>query len=133
MPHYRVCVLTDDNQIWGPPIDVTFENDQDAILQTERLVDGNDVELWRGSRLVARIRSADREGVAKPSRPLAGTFFLIGVGSPLRAAVSPPAWHRACRDARLGPFQTWAHATVPRLKIPFDRDLLQSCVSDIYI
>jgi hypothetical protein len=71
MPHYRVCVLTDDNQIWDPPIDVTFENDQDAVLQTERLVDGNDVELWRGSRLVARIRSADREGAPKPSRPLA--------------------------------------------------------------
>jgi len=70
MPHYRVCVLTDDNQIWDPPIDVTFENDQDAVLQTERLVDGNDVELWRGSHLVARIKSAQREGVPKASRPL---------------------------------------------------------------
>jgi hypothetical protein len=62
---------------------------------------------------------------------VAGTFFLIGVGSPLRAAVSPPARHRACRDAELGPFQARAHATVPRLEIPFDLDLLQSCVSDI--
>jgi hypothetical protein len=42
---------------------------------------------------------------------VAGTFFLIGVGSPLRAAVSPPGRHRACRDAQLGPFQTQAHAT----------------------
>jgi hypothetical protein len=57
MPHYRVCVLTKDNEPWDPPIVLRFENDQDAVRQAEALVDGNDIELWEGSRLVARIRS----------------------------------------------------------------------------
>jgi hypothetical protein len=57
VPIYRVCVLTEDDQIWDPPIVLAYENDQDAVRQAEQLVDGNDVELWEESRFVARIKS----------------------------------------------------------------------------
>jgi hypothetical protein len=57
VPFYRVCVLTEDNQIWDPPIVLAYESDQDAVRQAEQLVDGNDVELWEESRFVARVKS----------------------------------------------------------------------------
>jgi hypothetical protein len=57
VPIYRVCVLTEDDQIWDPPIVLAYENDQDAVRQAEQLVDGNDVELWEESRFVARVKS----------------------------------------------------------------------------
>ena len=60
MPEYRVCVLTKDNKIWNPPIILTFDNDQHAIQQAELLVDGQDVELWQGSRFLTRINSKPR-------------------------------------------------------------------------
>lgn len=60
MPQYRVCVLTNDDEIWNPTIVLTFENDQHAIQQSEQLVDGQDVELWEGPRFVTRIRSKPR-------------------------------------------------------------------------
>jgi hypothetical protein len=44
-------------QIWDPPIVLAYENDKDAVRQAERLVDGNDVELWEESRFVARVKS----------------------------------------------------------------------------
>src|SRR5580704_356095 len=57
VPQYRVCVMTKDNKIWNPPIILTFADDQDAIRQSEQLVDGQDVELWEGPRLVRRINA----------------------------------------------------------------------------
>jgi hypothetical protein len=57
VPFYRICILTEDNQIWDPPIVLAYESDQDAVRQAERLVDGNDVELWEESRFVARVKS----------------------------------------------------------------------------
>ena len=56
MPFYRICILTEDNQIWDPPIVLAYENDQDAVRHAEQLVDGNDVELWEESRFVARVK-----------------------------------------------------------------------------
>jgi hypothetical protein len=49
--------MTKDNKIWNPPIILTFADDQDAIRQSEQLVDGQDVELWQGPRLVRRINA----------------------------------------------------------------------------
>ena len=31
------------------------ENDDDAVARAQRLVDGHDIELWSGSRLVIRL------------------------------------------------------------------------------
>jgi hypothetical protein len=60
VPEYRVCVLTKDDEIWNPPIFLTFENDQHAIRQSEQLVADEDVELWEGPRFVTRISSKPR-------------------------------------------------------------------------
>jgi hypothetical protein len=35
-------------------------NDAEAIEQAERLLDGHDVELWSGERLVTRISPANK-------------------------------------------------------------------------
>jgi hypothetical protein len=47
--------LTKDNEIWEPPINLDFDDDQHAIQQAEQLVNGQDVELWEGSRFVTRV------------------------------------------------------------------------------
>jgi hypothetical protein len=57
MPHYLVYVFTKDNRIWNPPIVMTCDNDQKAVVQAEQLVDGNDIELWDGDRRVSRIKA----------------------------------------------------------------------------
>jgi hypothetical protein len=52
--------LTEDDEIWNPPILLDFEDDQHAIGQAEQLVAGQDVELWEGPRFVTRVRSKPR-------------------------------------------------------------------------
>jgi len=56
MPEYRIYTLNDRNKISGPPQDITCENDQEAIQQAKQWLDGHDVEVWQGARVVVRLK-----------------------------------------------------------------------------
>jgi hypothetical protein len=60
MPDYRIYVLTEEGRITTPPRLVTADTDQAAIRRARHLLDGSDVEVWEGPRLVRRIKAVDR-------------------------------------------------------------------------
>jgi hypothetical protein len=54
LPEYRAYLIGSDGHFVGcEPI--VGADDSDATEKAKRLVDGHDVELWNGSRLVARL------------------------------------------------------------------------------
>jgi hypothetical protein len=54
MPEYRAYVVGDDNHFVGfEPL--ICRDDAEAITKARRLVDGHDIELWSGDRLVTRL------------------------------------------------------------------------------
>lgn len=55
MPAYRANLIDQNNRISGPATFVVCAGDFDAIDKAKRLVDGHDVELWEGDRLVMRF------------------------------------------------------------------------------
>jgi hypothetical protein len=59
MPTYRVYVLWPDNRIREMKILISA-NDRAAVLEAQEL-DGHAVEIWQGTRLVARVIPPQRE------------------------------------------------------------------------
>jgi hypothetical protein len=57
MPDYRIFEISKLGRIVGPAQIITCENDEEAVHTAEPLVNGHDVELWQGGRVVTRIRS----------------------------------------------------------------------------
>jgi hypothetical protein len=55
MPHYRIYEVGQDNRIVGPPRVITCDNDQEALQRTKSFLDGQDIELWDGARLIAKL------------------------------------------------------------------------------
>ena len=55
MPAYRTYLIDENNSISAPPKTVECAGDFDAIDNAKRLVNGHDVELWEGDRLVMRL------------------------------------------------------------------------------
>lgn len=60
---YYAYVIGDDNHV-ASRIDVLCDDDEEAIRYVERLVDGQTIELWQGTRRIATLkpkgqRSAD--------------------------------------------------------------------------
>lgn len=61
---YRVFPLDKSARIAGPPSVLNVQNDDDAIVEARKLVAKQDLELWRGTRRVATLRTkADRSPV----------------------------------------------------------------------
>jgi hypothetical protein len=58
MPNYRAYQLKPDGHIDGVPTIITCDDDQAAIETTKFLVNGKDVELWDGTRLVMTFKTA---------------------------------------------------------------------------
>jgi hypothetical protein len=54
MQEYRAYIVGLDGHIIGVE-PMVCANDEEAIERAGRLVDGRDVELWSGSRLVVRL------------------------------------------------------------------------------
>jgi hypothetical protein len=57
MPDYRAYKIKPDGHIDGVPTIITCDDDQAAIEKTKSLVDGKDIELWDGTRLVTMMRA----------------------------------------------------------------------------
>lgn len=60
MPAYRIYKLDGDNHINDLPKIVLHDSDAEAIEHAERLVDGHDIEIWDGPRLVIKLKSKDK-------------------------------------------------------------------------
>ena len=58
MPHYRIYKLSSDNRIVGVPEEVEFNSDRDVITHVKAKLDGLDIEVWDGPRVVIRLKSA---------------------------------------------------------------------------
>jgi hypothetical protein len=57
MPDYRIYKLNAQGHATGPALVLICERDADVIQKVESLVDGHDVEIVEGARLVARLQS----------------------------------------------------------------------------
>jgi len=54
MPEYRAFIVGDDDHFVGfEPM--VCRDDAEAITKAQRLVDGQDVEIWSGDRFVLRL------------------------------------------------------------------------------
>ena len=55
MPTYRICFI-DQGHIKRPEQIIECDDEYEAIKKAQQVVDGHDVELWDGHRLVVRLR-----------------------------------------------------------------------------
>ena len=65
MLDYRIYKLNAKGHVTGAPLVLFCEQDEDVIRKVESLVDGHDVEILQGSRIVTRLQS----GVACCAQP----------------------------------------------------------------
>jgi hypothetical protein len=64
MLDYRIYKLDAKGHVTGPALVLFCEQDEDVIRKVEYLIDGHDVEILQGFRVVTRLQS----GVAYPTR-----------------------------------------------------------------
>lgn len=55
MPAYRMYFLDAEGRVFRPPEILECADDQEAIEQAKKFVDGLDIEVWESSRVVAKI------------------------------------------------------------------------------
>jgi hypothetical protein len=60
MPEYRIYTLESGNRLVAPPDVIECDSDQEAIIEARILLDDLDVEVRQGSRVVVRLRPADK-------------------------------------------------------------------------
>ena len=60
MPEYRAFLVGSDGHFSGFE-EMVCDDDAKAIEKAERLVDGHDVELWNGARLVVLLQHTSNE------------------------------------------------------------------------
>src|SRR5262249_29947231 len=56
---YRIYRIDKQNRVVGPATEIVIADDQQAIEQAKQFVDGCDVELWEGARLVRALTNSD--------------------------------------------------------------------------
>lgn len=59
MPTYRLYLVDQDNHVACTPKVLTFASDENAVERAKQIVDGHDVEVWQGTRLITVIKSSD--------------------------------------------------------------------------
>ena len=55
MPDYRIYKLDKEGHIYGPPAVVQCADDQEALKEARRALDGRDIELWQGERFIRKL------------------------------------------------------------------------------
>jgi hypothetical protein len=60
VPHYRIYRLSSDDHIVGIPDEIECECDQDAIAHAKAKLDGLDIEVWEGPRVVTKLKSPNK-------------------------------------------------------------------------
>ena len=56
MPEFCIYTLLDCNTIASTPRDIECASDKEAIEEAYALLDGYDVEVWQGPRVVIRLK-----------------------------------------------------------------------------
>jgi len=59
MPDYRFYTIEQDGHITTPSAELHLPNDAAALSEAKKLVNGHDVEIWQGKRIVAKIKSQE--------------------------------------------------------------------------
>jgi hypothetical protein len=59
MPEYRIYILTAGNTITGPAAKVVCQSDEEVVAEARTLLNGQDIEIWSGPRLVGRLRHVE--------------------------------------------------------------------------
>ena len=54
---YRIYLITKDNHIACAPVKIDCDNDLIAVQQSQKLLAGQDIQLWEGRRLVTRLKA----------------------------------------------------------------------------
>jgi hypothetical protein len=60
MSDYRFYPIKEDGHIAGPAVEQDCPNDDEALKEAKRLVNGRDIEVWQSTRLVAYLTSNDK-------------------------------------------------------------------------
>jgi hypothetical protein len=58
VPAYRLYKLRDADQIAGSPVVIECDSDAEVIAKAKAMLDGLDVEVWDGPRVVVRLPAA---------------------------------------------------------------------------
>jgi hypothetical protein len=58
--HYRVYFITSAGHVAGPPEVIASNSDQEAVERAKQLLDGRDIEIWQGARVVTRLRPDEK-------------------------------------------------------------------------
>jgi glycyl-tRNA synthetase beta subunit len=59
MAAYRAYRVDQNKHIKGPPMLIVADNDAQATEQAKQFVDGCDVELWDGARMVLTVKASN--------------------------------------------------------------------------
>jgi hypothetical protein len=60
MGWYRIYSVTDSGRVLGPPSEVQFADDGEALRHAEHLLRLTYLEIWSGARLVAKLSPTPR-------------------------------------------------------------------------
>jgi hypothetical protein len=61
MPEYRIYAMSKDNRIAGPATEIICDSDDEAITAAKVSMDGLDLEIWQGGRVVIRLKPTDNK------------------------------------------------------------------------
>jgi hypothetical protein len=70
MPVYRIYKLNAQGYVTGHALVLVCETDADVVRKVESLVDGHDVEILEGDRLVGRLKSVASYPTNQRRRPI---------------------------------------------------------------
>jgi hypothetical protein len=61
MATYRIYSLTHDDHIASVPEVIEYDSDQEVIAHAKAKLDGLDLEVWDGPRVVIRLKSSGQK------------------------------------------------------------------------
>jgi hypothetical protein len=75
---YRIYKLNAQGHVTGHALVLICEKDADVIRKVKSLVDGHDVEILEGDRLVGRLKSVASYPTNQGQRPMPGSAADAG-------------------------------------------------------
>jgi hypothetical protein len=65
VPENRIYRLSPAEKIVGPPTEVVCASDQEAATEAQKLLNGLDVEVWQGARVVRQFAPSRFSGAGE--------------------------------------------------------------------
>lgn len=60
MPEYRIFRLDSAGKALGPSATIKFDNENDAIRETGKELNGRTIEIWEGMRRIAILKPEEK-------------------------------------------------------------------------